>query len=202
MKSHPPMKSRVASLLLGFAFIAAPVFAQGPPGGIPGGGAIQSLANDIAALSARVAKLEGNIVASDLAGTYSLVGLDTSMTGAHLPTSPATIITLGFRASLTLNAPPVGSAGGTGSISAIACEGSRLTQGVWSVTAAGDCSESGSDVTWTYAGGVLTVTFLSDGDEIPFVVGLGGRFAIQAYAPFHASDPSSDQFLFILTRLK
>lgn len=195
MKSQPPIKSHVASLLLVFASISAPVFAQGPPGGIPGGGAIQSLANDIAALSARVAKLEGNIVASDLAGTYSLLGLDTSMSGAHLPTVPARINTVGFRATLTLNAA------GTGSVSPVQCEGSTLTQGVWSVTGV-NCDESGSDVTWTYADGVLTVTFLSDGDQIPFVVGLGGRLAVMAAAPFHASDPSSDQFLFIATRLR
>jgi hypothetical protein len=84
------MKLRVASLLLASSFIALPVFAQGPPTDVGAGGVIQSLANDLAALTARVAKLEGNIVASDLAGTYSLVGLDTVMTGFR-PGRPHTL---------------------------------------------------------------------------------------------------------------
>ena len=50
--------------------------------------------------------------------------------------------------------------------------------------------------------GVITITFLNDGDEIPFTVALGGRLLIMAFAPFHPSDPSSDQFLIIATRLK
>jgi hypothetical protein len=29
-------------------------------------------------------------------------------------------------------------------------------------------------VTWTYADGVVTITFLNDGDQIPFNVGVGG----------------------------
>ena len=190
------MKLRIASMSLAFAFISVPVFAQGPPGGIAGGGIVQSLANDLAALAARVSKLEGNIVASDLAGTYSVLGLDTTMTAFHAgsPSVPATISTLAFRGSLTLNA------NGTGHASPDQCEGTRLTQGSWTLNGF-DCSEPGTDVTWTYADGVITITFLSDGDEIPFNVAVGGRLLIQAVAPFHPSDPSSDQFLFIATRL-
>jgi hypothetical protein len=66
---------RVASFLLALGFISAPVFAQGPPDSTPG--ANQSLANQVAALAARVAKLEGDIVAADLAGTYALRGIVT-----------------------------------------------------------------------------------------------------------------------------
>jgi hypothetical protein len=40
-----------------------------------------NLAAQVAALSERVAKLEGNIVATDLAGTYSVVVLNTDMSG-------------------------------------------------------------------------------------------------------------------------
>ena len=49
---------------------------------------------------------------------------------------------------------------------------------------------------------MITITFLSDGDEIPFSVALGGRFLIMAAAPFHPGDPSSDQLLFVATRLR
>jgi hypothetical protein len=188
------MKSRVASLFLGVAFIAAPVFAQGRPGTIPGGGAIQQLASDLTALTARVAKLEGDIVASDLAGTYSLVLLSTTMT-ALTTEGPATINTAAGRATLTLNA------NGTGNGSVGTCEGSTLTLGSGAMHGF-DCSEPIGDVTWTYADGVITITFLNDGDEIPFNVALGGRFLIVAFAPFHAGDPSSDQALLIATRLK
>src|SRR5262245_36092357 len=192
------MKLRVASLLLAFSFIALPVFAQGPPSGVGPGGVIASLANDLAALTARVAKLEGNIVASDLAGTYAFVGLDTVMTGFRAGTPPhfATVETMAFRGTITLNV------GGPGSISTFGGGGTRLNVGTGALTGLVDPNDAEDTLTWTYANGVVTITFLSDGDAIPFVVALGGRFLIQGYAPFHASDPSSDQFLFIATRLR
>ena len=52
------------------------------------------------------------------------------------------------------------------------------------------------------ANGVITITFLSDGDEIPFSVALGGRLLILGFAAFHPGDPSSDQALIIATRLQ
>jgi len=81
------MKLRVASLLLALGFISAPVFAQGPPAGAGPG---NNLAAQVAALSERVAKLEGNIVATDLAGTYSVVVLNTEFRGSarRLPATP------------------------------------------------------------------------------------------------------------------
>ena len=191
------MTSRVAPLFLAVAFIASPVFAQGPPGAIPGGGAIQALTSSLTALTARVAKLEGNIVASDLAGTYSLVGLNTTMRAFHAgpPVDNATIDTSALRGSFTLNAD------GTGTASAVgACEGATLTEGSWTMQGF-DCSEPAGDMTWNYADGVITITF-SDGDEIPFDVALGGRFLIVAFAPFHASESSSNQVLLIATRLR
>ena len=99
------MKSRVAPLLLAstfvaLAFVSSPVFAQGRPGGpLPGAGGVQTLASDLAALAARVAKLEGNIVAADLAGTYSAVILSTSLHGARPNVAPAAIETEGTPAA-------------------------------------------------------------------------------------------------------
>jgi hypothetical protein len=126
-----------------------------------------------------------------------VVVLDTTMTALHVgsPNIPATINTTAARGSVTLNG------NGTGHASPSQCEGTTLTQGSWTLSGF-DCSEPGTDVTWTYSNGVITVTFLSDGDEIPLNVALGGRFLINAVAPFHPGDPSSDQFLFIATRLK
>ena len=187
------MKCRIASLFFLLAVIATPVFAQGPPG--RGGG---GLASDLAALTARVAKLEGNIVASDLAGTYNFVGIVNTMDGIRPGVSPATITTEAFRGTLTLNANGTGTSGPPGG-----CEGSTLTQGTWILTGvSANCSEAPENVTWAYANGVITITFESDGDQIPFAVALGGRFLIMAFAPFHPSDPSSNQFLFIATRLQ
>jgi hypothetical protein len=59
-----------------------------------------------------------------------------------------------------------------------------------------------TDVKWIYADGVVTVTFLDDGDEVPFTVGVGGRFLVMAFAPFHPGDLSGQQFLVMATRLK
>jgi len=61
---------------------------------------------------------------------------------------------------------------------------------------------AGTDVTWTYTDGVITITFLDDGDELPFSVALGGRFLIIAFSPFHASDPSSNHVMIVATRLQ
>src|SRR5215831_9727071 len=47
--------------------------AQNPPGPPAGAGVtIQSLYNEVVALTARISKLEGDITAADLAGTYAL----------------------------------------------------------------------------------------------------------------------------------
>jgi hypothetical protein len=191
------MKLVVTSLVLAFSLISLPpALAQGRGGG-SGGGGTQA---DIAALEARIAKLEGNIVAADLAGTYSVIGYSTDMKGfrAGPPAQNATISTSTFRATLTLTADGNGRIGGPGS-----CEGATLTPSTGSMNGEA-CEVSGetSDVTWTYTDGVVTVTFLEDGDQLPFNVALGGRFLIIAFSPFHAGDPSSDHALIVATRLK
>jgi hypothetical protein len=156
----------------------------------------QDLAAQIADLQARVATLEGSIVASDLAGTYALTGLSTTMTAFHaVPLINATINTSAGRGTLTLNAD------GTGFFGPFTCEGSTLTQGSWAMHGF-NCSQSGvGNVTWTYANGVVT-TLDDSGEQLPFDVALGGRFLILAFAPFHPGDPSSDQALLIATRLR
>jgi hypothetical protein len=120
------------------------------------------------------------------------------MTGFQDGTPPhqATIETSAMRGTITLNAD------GTGFTSFTGCEGARLTPGTGAMAGL-DCSGSeNTDVTWTYAAGVVTITFLSDGDQIPLDVAVGGRLLTTGFAPFHPSDPSSDSILFILTRLR
>lgn len=185
------MTLRVASLFLAFSLISLPVLAQGK-----GNGGTQA---DIAALAARVARLEGNIAAADLAGTYSVIGFGTTMHGARVnPPESASITTDTFRATLTLTADGNGQIGLPGS-----CEGSTLTPATGAMNGE-TCEVAGeaTAVTWVYADGVATITFLSDGDQLPFNVALGGRFLIVAFSPFHPGDPSSNHELIIATRLK
>jgi hypothetical protein len=191
----------VRALLLSSTLLLAfvPVHAQGPPPNY------QQLAGQVADLQARIAKLEGNIVASDLVGTYSLLVMDTSMTAFHAgaPAVPATITTSSTNAALTLNAD------GTGSANISRCEGATLTQGTWSLTGSNSCGTSTQvGVTWTYANGVSTITFLDENgnpdhnEAISFTVALGGRLLVIGGSPFHPADPSSDHLLFLATRLR
>ena len=188
------MKMRIAGVSLAIVFAALPARAQGPGGPPPN---YQQLVTQIADLQARVSKLEGNIVASDLAGTYAFVGLDTAMTAFHagVPSIPATISTTAFRATLVLNAD------GTGTVAEDDCEGTTLTQGTWALSPV-NCTESGPGaLTWTYSAGAITIDF-GNNEQIPFYVSVGGRVLVQVGGPFHPSDPSSDQLLFLATRLR
>jgi|SRR5690348_5082636 len=189
------MNMRVASIVVALVVtVTVPARAQGhgqpPPNA-------QDLVAQLADLQARVAKLEGNIGASDLAGTYAVTGLSTTMTALHVgpPVVNATINTSALAATLTVNPD------GTGTVSSTMCEGSTLIQGTWSMRGL-DCREPASAFTWQYANGVITISFTDTNEDLPFSVALGGRFLILAFAPFHPSDPSSDQTLLIATRLR
>lgn len=195
IREDTQMKFRVAALALACAIMSLPAYAQGPGGPPPN---YRELASQVANLQDRLAKLEGNITAADVAGTYTALVLETGMTGFHAGTPPhnATIETSALRGTLTLNVD------GTGSTSFTGCEGSMLTPGTGAMTGL-DCSQSeNTNVTWTYAAGVVTITFLNDGDQIPLNVALGGRLLTVGFSPFHPGDPSSDHVLFILTRLR
>jgi hypothetical protein len=184
-----------AAVLLSFVFVVTvvPARAQGPGGPPPN---YRDLVTQIADLQARVARLEGNITAADLVGTYTVLVMDTNMDGVNAGGQNATITTRTTRGTITLNAD------GTGSASGGSCEGSRLTLSTGALVGV-DCSEGESgNVTWTYANGVATITFLDDGDQIPLDVALGGRLLITGGSFFHASDPSSNHLQFILTRLR
>src|SRR5262245_33448663 len=121
------MKFRVAALALACAIMSLPAYAQGPGGPPPNS---RQLATQLADPQARVNKLEGNITAADLAGTYTALVLDTSMTGFRAGTPPhnATIDTSSLRGTITLNAD------GTGSTAFTGCEGSRLTPATGAMT--------------------------------------------------------------------
>lgn len=184
-----------AAVLLVFVLVATviPADAQSPGGRPPN---YQQLVTELENLQARVAKLEGHITAADLAGTYTALIMDTNMDGVNAGGQNATITTRTTTGAITLNAD------GTGAVSGGLCQGSRLTLSTGALAGV-DCTEEGSGlVTWTYADGVATITFLDDGDQIPLNVALGGRLLIAGGSFFHAGDPSSNHLQFILTRLR
>ena len=187
------MNVRAAALFLGLVFVSLPAQAQqGPPAGAGG------VAGQVADLEARVAKLEGNIVAADLAGTYSVTGVDTPLSAlvAGNPPRNATIQSIVFTGTLTVNA------NGTGVLSPTTCSGSMLTQGPWTLVPVNCNGDSPQNFTWTYANGNVTATFSGELGAMKFSVGLGGRLLTTVFAPFHTDDKSSDSVLLILMRLQ
>ena len=62
------MNLRAVSVFFALAFATLPIQAQSPGGDPPN---VQSLASDLAALTACVAKLEGQMAAADLVGNYA-----------------------------------------------------------------------------------------------------------------------------------
>src|SRR5262245_24139216 len=71
-------------LIFAALFAALPVRAQSSSA------TIDSLASDLAALTARVAKLEGQITVADLAGTYALNAIQMELGGGSTPESRPT----------------------------------------------------------------------------------------------------------------
>ena len=175
------MRIRAASLLIVFASVAGPAYAQksAPPPPKP-----QELAAQIANLQARIDKLEGNITAADLVGTYALRSLAVNLTGG----SPGDI-----RSDVIVGTVTV-AADGTGS-SSVDASGYHLTNGLPSVlgTTSGN---GGGNFTWTYANGVVT---LSDGNS--FTVAAGGRLLVTAVA-FQLNPSSGVSTIVILSRLQ
>lgn len=189
------MTIRAALVTFGIVLTATPALAQGNSGGGNGSGAIQQLASQINALTARVNKLEGNISAADLVGTYALVGLQTRLRGGGA--ANAAIGSAGLSGTLTLNAD------GTGTLT-INGDGSLLFPLAWSsaVSTLGNGNPGTPfDIAWTYANGVITPTV--DGGSGPELhVGLGGRLLATTLSEFRGDPRNNDESLFIFYRLQ
>jgi len=117
------MTIRACSLLLAltFSLSALPARAQGPGGPPPN---YQQLVAQVTDLRARVAKLEGNITAADMVGTYTIAGIQTRLQGGGANTLIGSAALTG---SMTLNAD------GTGSMT-ISGDGSVLSVLGWTLT--------------------------------------------------------------------
>ena len=167
---------RLASICF-VTLVFAPIltFAQGgPPAGTPG--ADVNLSTRVAALEARVAKLEsGQVTESDLVGSYvfQLFGVETqgSAAGGVVPrlSTEAGGVIFRFNANKTVSLTSIG--GGR-------CTLTTFAGGI--VTCAAD--EQGSadpapGVAWSVSNGKLVVT--EEGDEpMELLIGAGGRVLI------------------------
>jgi hypothetical protein len=211
------MQTRAASLFLAlsFAFICLPAHAQGPANNLNARvaaleAAVAALQNNInseaadraaadTALAARVGKLEGNITAADLVGTYTFVFFDVPLSAAK-PFHNATIETDAITATVTLNADGTLTLGASPA-SFTNC-GSTLTQGLWTLTAIPCGTDPPPPGTWSYANGIASLSIFGDGDVKQFGVAVGGRLLTASFVPFHVADQSSDAVLVILSRLQ
>ena len=145
---------------------------------------VDSLASDLAALSARVAKLEGQITATDLVGTYALRGFQIELGGGN----PAHVSSYVYVGTAVL------AADGTATLTWSPAKGNTLTLGASPSVAPFKDADGGGNITstWTYANGIVTISGFP-----PLAVAQPGRIAISASA--NNSD-GTDVFL-ILMRL-
>lgn len=158
----------------------SPAYAQNP----------NSTASRLAALEAKVAKLEGQIVAADLIGEYRVAGflVDPDAPDANNPPQIAFAVAYG---TVTLLDGGVALINGT-------FQGTEfvLSNPVQAVPVFQQ--ENNNPATWTYADGTLTLTTAEPGDA-PLVlnVAAGGRLMTSA-----AIGDDGDHDLIILTRLR
>jgi hypothetical protein len=168
-------------------------YAQGNGNGSSGG--TKALADQIAALEARVSKLEGNISMTDLAGTYAFFVLDVTMAASRPgpPPQQANIGASGVNGTLVLNA------NGTGTLTPAQC-GDSLMRDDWTLQL-NDCPGGLPPLpaTWSYANGIVNLHV--DNDDLTLNAAVGGRVLINVAGAVHIADESSDTIEIIATRL-
>jgi hypothetical protein len=163
-------QANVRIVLLIFAFVSTITRAQAQ--GPPSGAGNASIANRVAALEARVAKLEGQITSSDLAGTYTLNGFQTELR-AKVQDGFTAVSSYVFQGTFVLNADGTGSSVGTG-----AEIGHSLGLFIGTPTfippsrTLWNKPGGGFTFSWSYANGVATVS------GIPLGVAAGGRVLV------------------------
>jgi hypothetical protein len=169
---------RAASLFIAFTLAALPTQAQSPT--------VESLASDLAALTARVAKLEGQIVAADLVGTYAIHGIQNELSASG---GPAQISSYVFLGTVTL------AADGTASLNFTQQNGNTLVLGLQSsVLPFQGSGNPPTNIDWTYADGAVTIL----GGSVSLSVTAGGRVLVGA----SANHADGTNVLLIFTRLQ
>jgi hypothetical protein len=179
--------SIVSALVLALGVSALPAYAQGPP-------SITGLAKVVADLSARVAKLEGNISAADLAGTYAVHTIDNQVSAIAGQSMVHPQVSAG---TVTL------AADGTGTLTSGACGGFFLQLPTNAVTPENCSGQLHYPFAWKYADGILTETIQTDFGpfDVLFDVGVGGRVMTTSFAPYNPFAGAGDTIFIILTRL-
>ena len=179
------MNIRAAFLFFVFAFAALPTQAQSPT--------IESLASDLAALTARVAKLEGQIVAADLVGVYSVHGIQNELSASNSPGGSTQVSSYVYLGTLALTGD------GNASLSLTQESGNTLFLGSPSSVKPFQGSNSPPftfTFPWTYADGALTGPV---GDSsLSLSVAVGGRLLVGA----SANNADGTNVLLIFTRLQ
>jgi hypothetical protein len=167
--------------------------------------ALETQQAETSALAARVAKLEGQITAADLVGTYTgtsfLSKLSNNLIGSIGPFFglPGAQITMGVQVgTATLAADGTVSINLTNTHNTLGYDGITVTLGgpvpAWGLVP--ETTNGGANTTWTYANGSVT---LATGPSLS--VAAGGRLLIFA----SSSNPNArqgDSQLVILTRLQ
>jgi len=148
-----------------------PPSAQKAPAHQQGNADLSALQADIAALTERVRKLEGNLTEAEAQGGYTLLTYQTEL--GKGPTGNTSHLQHAVAAG-TLQLDANGTAAFT--LSEVA-----FTSG-WLFPALRTERERTESLigTWAYAGGVLTLTV--DGQPLPFVGGVGGRLFLRVEA--------------------
>jgi hypothetical protein len=199
MLEHSQMKGtlmskrnlRIVLLAFSFVFTVAPAQAQGP-GGPPGTGSAQALSTRVAALEARVAKLEGQITAGDLVGTYVLHAFQTELHGRN-PDLATYVSSYVFQGTFVLNADGTGTIGSSGgqfghSLRFFITESSPQTPTRTVINEPG----GGGSFNWSYANGLINIGFGN------FSVTAGGRVLVGS-----GTNPADGTtVLLIMTRLQ
>jgi len=161
------MRLRSSLIALSLVLASLPAYAQGgKPGGA--GETIASLTAKLTALTDRVAKLEGQIVATDLAGEYRVTGF---IAGGNATNPPSVGIGVIY-GTATLFADGTGSGHTT-------LQGTSLvlSNPAQALPIFGEDTEV---VTWTYADATLTATNPNSGEVSVFNVAVGGRVMTSA----------------------
>ena len=170
------MKIRTACLVCLFAFAAVPAHAQ-------------DLEARVTALENQVAKLNGQITADDLVGTYTLSQFLTELEGTG--GTFARITTGVLAGTVTL------AADGTGTFSLTDREHTLVeSNSMWSFTSS-DQSDQGA-FSWTYANGMV---MLNVGNGVNLSAAVGGRVLIAMSSSNPDMNGGNNQ-LVILTRLR
>jgi hypothetical protein len=171
--------SRIATWCFVLVSAIAPLPAQAQ-----GNSGASNLSARVQALEVAVAKLNGNITAADLEGTYNFYLVATAIDGG-----PNTIASYVITGTATLGS------GGTGQLN-VSAAGRELTEQApnlnWLATSVSDAQTG--NFSWTYSNGKLTID--ASGDVNEFTTAAGGQVMVGV----QGGPPGNNQIIFVLTR--